>query len=578
MQNQNLILKKINDTVPETTGVYFWKNANNEIIYVGKAKNLKKRMKQYFEGHINSWLTPAMLDSIKDFEFKVCSSEKDAFLSELKFIKDFNPRYNIKLRYKRSYPYFIFRLNKGSLNIEISDDLTKKNIIYYFGPLTPNTDFSSFYDVLVNSFLYHNGQKIENKELTYWYEQLDIIKSIFKNKYPKFREEIFKKEMQFNSKLEFELAAKYKNALSFLDSLWQNQITEIKNTDTIDIFSFQKLNDKVFVALRSYQHGSLVLFDSFIRNWSGLINEFIENFITNFVANKKEKKSKINLDFKYKDENLIFDENINKRIVYPQKGIFKLIIDNLNENNQAQVDKYIKTHNNKNTKVVWTSLQADLNLDNIDKFIMFDNSFENNRDEIVGFVLARDQNGTIPSFYVTNNLSKLKKEYDIKSDVHFTYYNALIFIQKNLHKITNNDIFIADGGLAHINEIKQALYDMKLNNKVFGLIKDDKHKTKTLINDQNKKINISDQSFLFFADMQDKVDKYAKKHYRSLSNRKISIKQTLNIPGVGEKSIKVLIKHFKSFENIKNATQYQLSEIVNKTIASQIFEHFNKKK
>ncbi|MGZ9763209.1 GIY-YIG nuclease family protein [Mycoplasma sp. 5912] len=577
MNNKEHILEKINQIVPDECGVYLWKNKNNEIIYVGKAKNLRKRLKQYFEGHNNSWLTPVMVDQINDFDFYICKSERDSFLTELKFIKQFQPRYNIKLTNKNTYPYFLFVIDKNGLHIDIGDNLNKKNLKYYFGPLTPTSQFSAFYDVLCNQFLYYKGLKITNKDESYWLNALEEIKNIFKNKSPEFIKLIAKKEAEYSSKLEFEFAQVYKNASVFIKSLLQTQILQISNTQSLDFFAFEKVNQNIFISIRSYQHGSTTYIENINRKFQGLLTEFIEKFINDYYKKRPDIISKILLDFVYKSENLIFDDNLTKRILYPQKGIYKSILENLKSNAQIQAKEYARKHIIKDNVALWIKLKQELNLSEIDKFIIFDNSFENYQKDVAGSSLCFDITGQIKNLTTFNKLSEFNQKIDKHSDVQFTYYNAVSFLQKHKNKINANDVFIADGGIAQINEIKEALKNFNLNNLVFGLVKNDNHKTQKLINDLGKTIQLSDESFLYFSALQEHVDKNVKRYYHQLADSKNTLKGSLNIPNIGKKTITALIAKFGTYASIKEQSLENLTEVIGTSRAQSVYNYFHKK-
>ncbi|UWW00962.1 GIY-YIG nuclease family protein [Mycoplasmopsis felis] len=425
----NKLYTSINQNVPTKPGVYLWKNSSGEVVYVGKAINLRKRMKQYFEGHTNSWLTPIMMEVICDYDFIIAKSERDAFALELNQIKKYNPIYNIKLREKRNYPYFVFKIQKNELDIKILSEIKDKTKYdYKFGPLTPNTQYSDFLDILINYFLYSEGLKIINQDNTFWNNKLDLIKNIFTFKDDWFYKELQKREIWFLDNMNFEWALKYKKGLNFLDKIKETQITEISNMQILHFFAFEKYNDKVFISIRFYQNGSLIFVEHINKEWKGIISDFIEQYLNNFYLNTNYNPNKILIDCIYKDNKLMFNDYINSKIFYPQKGILKQIIDNLNEQNHSIVMIKNKYMNKNNLNNIWIDIQISLNLNSLNRIFIFDNSFINNKKELWGVVDVYDQTGYVRKISKVNNLEKYKLNMIKQSDVQFTYYNAIVIL------------------------------------------------------------------------------------------------------------------------------------------------------
>ncbi|WP_322910868.1 GIY-YIG nuclease family protein [Mycoplasmopsis felis] len=574
----NKLYTSINQNVPTSPGVYLWKNSSGEVVYVGKAINLRKRMKQYFEGHTNSWLTPIMMEVICDYDFIIAKSERDAFALELNQIKKYNPIYNIKLREKRNYPYFVFKIQKNELDIKILSEIKDKTKYdYKFGPLTPNTQYSDFLDILINYFLYSEGLKIINQDNTYWNNKLDLIKNIFTFKDDWFYKELQKREIWFSDNMNFEWALKYKKGLNFLDKIKETQITEISNMQILHFFAFEKYNDKVFISIRFYQNGSLIFVEHINKEWKGIISDFIEQYLNNFYLNTNYNPNKILIDCIYKDNELMFNDYINSKIFYPQKGILKQIIDNLNEQNHSILMIKNKYMNKNNLNNIWIDIQNFLNLNSLNRIFIFDNSFINNKKELCGVVDVYDQTGYVRKMSKVNNLEKYKLNMIKQSDVQFTYYNAACYLNSNiLYKIKEDDIFIADGSIQQIKEIKEALKQFDLNNKVFGLVKNNYHKTDKLIDENGKQIKIDDITFKFLSSIQEKVDKRAKFYLNKNKNNNNNKSSLLKIKGIGKQTESKLLNYFKTFEKIKKAKFSEIELVVGKKFAKLIYDELNK--
>ncbi|QKT05527.1 GIY-YIG nuclease family protein [Mycoplasma sp. OR1901] len=570
------IMNKISK-VPNTFGVYLWKK-NDEIIYVGKAKKLKNRLMQYFNGHNNSWLTPKMISNITDFDYFLAKNENDAFIKEQKLIKEHNPRFNIKLVNKKTYPYINFSISKKEIKIQIGDK--DNNSFYSFGPLPPNTYFSDFVDVLKDVYLYDKGEKVNFKSKEEMEEVLKSITDIFNLKYSVFKSLVTEKEQEYSGKLQFEIANKYYKTLKFLEKIKEKQISEISNEHSIDFFDFQKVKSKIFISMYSYNYGSLIYQEYEDKNWEGLISEFIENYLSNFYA-KNKIPNQIILRKELEDWNIELDELISKRVRFIKKGILYQISDLLLLNNKESINKYLVKHPNflKDNDLVWEKLKNNLSLNSIDKIFIFDNSFQNHNVNVIGSVLAFDSNGQIKKMTKTYDLTNYVKDIEKKSDVQFTYYNAVSFLDDLGTRINENDIFFADGSIAQINEIKEALHNFGFTNKVFGLVKDSKHKTEKIINDKNIIIDVDTDIFNFLSKIQSQVDVNAKFKYNRTKNKEMRSSEILKIKGIGEKRFKTILAHYKTIENLKKSNYSELEKEFGKHI-SDLFKEakfFDKK-
>ncbi|MBU4692767.1 GIY-YIG nuclease family protein [Mycoplasma sp. CSL7491-lung] len=562
------IINKISK-VPNTFGVYLWKK-DNEVIYVGKAKKLKNRLMQYFGGHNNSWLTPKMINSITDFDYFLAKNENDAFIKEQKLIKEYNPRFNIKLVNKKTYPYINFNATKKDIKIKIGDK--DNNSLYSFGPLPPNTYFSDFVDVLKDIYLYNQGQKIYFDSEEKIKLIINDIIDIFNKKYSYFKALISQREKDYSEKLQFEIANKYYKASKFLEKIKERQISEISNEHSIDFFDFQKVKSKVFISMYSYNYGSLIYHEYENKNWEGLFAEFIEKYLSNFYS-KNKVPVQIVLNKEMENLNLELNDLILKKVRFSKKGILYQISDLLMLNNKESINKYLVKHPNflNDNEIVWEKLKNNLGLSNIEKIFIFDNSFQNHNKNVVGSVVAFDINGKITRMTKTYDLTNIVKNINKHSDIQYTYYNAIYFLDKNISKIKNNDIFIADGSMAQVKEIKEALLNFNLQNNVFGLVKDSKHKTKKIINDKNIILDIDNEIFNFLSKIQTQVDQNAKYRYNKVKNKNMKSSEILNIKGIGEKTLKNILSYFKTIENLKKSNYSELENQFGKRIA-KLFE------
>ncbi|EIE40095.1 excinuclease ABC subunit C [Mycoplasmopsis canis UF31] len=572
MHNQNEILALKIETVANKPGIYLWKNKENKVIYIGKAKNLKKRMKQYFAGSINSYKTSKMVLEITDFDVVYTLSERDALHLEEKMIKEYMPPYNIKLVNTQKSPYIKVSINKKNLiQFSFSEKVSKKESIneFYYGPLFYNDAHKNFIDVLKSFYTYKNGLLIT--EQTYQ-EALSIfseIKEIFKYKNNDFINKLYEQEVNFALKTDFKNAEKYQKAQEFLKKTKEPQVTDIQKYFLVDYIYVKQFKELVYIAIKTYNYGIVtnVILKSF--KWNGLINEFIEQFLESYYKEKIIPKQ-IYINQEISELELELSDELNKIISFPKIGTNALIINNL----ELNINEKYKSLNIEKGYEIFDELSKTLNIKNLRNIYIFDNSFEKKKDGVGVVLEINSLNYKRPTLYKWT-LEKEISNFDKENDLKYMYFNIHKFLKLHEKKINEQDLFIADGSVNQIKEIYEGLKNYGFNNKVIGLVKNDFHKTQKVIDINNNSITFSDMVFKFFENIQHDVDKNAKKYLNKTRNDKLMKSELLNIQGLGEKTEIKLLNHFKDIQNIKNASLEELFKVVNKDLAIKIHNYFN---
>ncbi|SJZ52818.1 GIY-YIG nuclease family protein [Mycoplasmopsis verecunda] len=577
--NRDKIEEKIKN-IPHKPGVYLWKNSANEVIYVGKAKDLRKRLSNYLNGSLNSYKTPKMLQEAIDFEVFITNTENDSFLLENNYIKQYSPKYNIKLQDDRHYPYLGIKIQKNGL-LSIDKEYRIKNKTkdtYYYGPFSTNSNLEDLVDILQRNFTYQDGLVIKQSPYA---ESLKKYKKIIH--ILKFSDNDFINQLTVlrdkNSKLNnFELAQQYHNTIQTLQKIKQSQVVELETYKNIDVFSFKKINDDFTIQIVFYRYGiqvgSLHFFcDSLDLQIQDFIAEYLNNYYRrNIVPNN------ILLDEEYRDLNFE-DAFINNIIIFPKSGILKEVITlaNINNENNIKLNYNEWKYKHSNTQDAWDELESILNNGNpIKEIFIFDNSHSALKSS--GGVACCWQNAKqieYKSFSFNHEVefAQMNKH----SDVQLMYLTVFKFINEYSSNLDKNTIFIVDGAIAQINEAKYALKENEIDYiKVYGLVKNDKHKTSYLINDANEILEISPKVFTLLSLMQKNVDDFAKsamhKRYKA-NSRKNSL---LNIKGIGQQTESKLLNVFKNYADIKNATYEQLAQVIDKKKAKMIYDEYHK--
>ncbi|MBU4689699.1 GIY-YIG nuclease family protein [Mycoplasma zalophidermidis] len=560
-------LKNRLSNVPKAAGIYLWKDKDNQIIYVGKAKNLNRRMHQYFEGAINSYKTNALVERISDFDLFICRNDKEALLLEKQYIEKYNPEYNILLLDDKRYPYIKIELKPHDLDISIVRKIKKKensNLIY-FGPFPQGYGAGVILKLLQREAFFENGLRIQTKDIEFWKQKFNHIKSIitFQQKYiAQLKEKMF----AASANLQFEIALDIKNSLQYLDKIGQDQIIELKKFQNIDVFCYKIVQDTLYATILFYRHGNLIGKDNIVIDM--YIDEFetLSIFFRKYYLNKHVPES-IVVNPELEQFNLENECSLN--FTYPKIGNYKKILNiaqlNLDEfcanQNKYFINAEKKAFNMLKLLSKYTDGQIPHNI------VAFDNSnFANTNPVGVAVVYT---NGLKNKFYYRKfNHTEISSR---QADVEY----MKLSVHKYFQDLKNNvlpDLIIVDGGLAQIHEAKKILFDMNLDINVIGLVKNDYHRTSKLIDLQEQIRSIQPLDLKnFLTEIQVEVDRFAKSHHRKRAKISSLEGKLQRIKGLGPNYENKLLKYFKTYNNIYNAPIEELEKVVPKNIALKIF-------
>lgn len=576
--------------VPHKPGSYQMKNSDGTIIYVGKAKDLHKRLASYFRG-THTGKTAKMVSEITDFTYIVANSELEAFIMEINLIKKYDPKYNILLKDDKTYPYIEYIKNpypklkvSRYLNIKKSDN--KK----LFGPY-PNAYAARRIVNLLNRIYplkkcegspkdvclyYHIGECLgyctKNYDKAKVEEMEKEILSFLNGNDNILKERILEKIKLHSDNLNFEMALELKKELDYIEIVLTKQKVELHDLINRDVIGYYLNNGYISTQIFFIRNGKLVGGHTDIFPIVGELKDEIENYIIKFYS-RHEIPKEILID-ELIDKDLV--ENIlETKLVTPQKGKKKELLKmaymnskiNL-ENEMALIEK-----DEKRTEKSNEELKRILNLITLDRIDLFDNS------NLFG-------DFSVSAMVVFKNGIPAKKEYrkfkistnknddynTMKEVIYRRYYRMLI------DNTERPDLIIVDGGINQINACKEVLESLNLNIKVCGLRKNDKHRTNDLLDGdtlEEIKIDKTSDVFHYLTRMQDEVHRFTINYHRTIRS-KGSISSILdNIEGIGTKRKKELIKHFGSVTRIKEASIEELEKIIPNNIAIKLKEYLN---
>lgn len=573
--------------VPTKPGSYQMKNKDGVIIYVGKAKNLKNRLKSYFTG-THTGKTKMLVEDIDDFEYIVTSSELESLILEITLIKKYNPKYNILLKDDKTYPYIELTNELYPTLKVVRNTKRSKNKNHLYGPY-PNVTAARKTVNMINRV--YPLRKCSNlkKELCLYYHINECLgyckKEISKDQIDKMTKEIIsflkgdskvieekiKSEMQKASEnLNYEKALELKNMLDDIEITLKRQKIDLNKGYNFDLINYY--HDKNYISIEIFFIRDGLLF--------GRHNEIIQSMLNptdeviEYIIKFYDKSGMIPKELYIPDtiDEKLLTQYFNIKIVIPQKGKFKNLIDLAKENAKEHLNEQEETlkKDDKLRQDALNELKDLLDIDKVSRMESFDNSHLFGTFYVGGMVVFED---FLP---LKDEYRKYKISTDVKDDLgamrevlYRRYYKVLM---ENLQK---PDLIVMDGGKTQIKVAKDIIDSLGLNIKIIGLVKDNNHKTSYIMDDNYEILNVSKNSnlFLFLTRIQEEVHRYAITYHRNIKSKGALASVLDLVPGIGEVRKKELLKKFGSLKKMKEATKEELEEVVTKDVANNLYNY-----
>lgn len=573
INNMNDVINDKLKLVPFEPGCYLMKDSNNVVIYVGKAKRLRNRLRSYFTGSHDT-KTTRLVSEIVDFEYIVTTSEIEALILELNLIKQYDPKYNILLKDDKTYPYIQITKEKHPRLI-ITRNI-KENQGDYFGPY-PNVQAARETKYLLDKLYplrkchplekklclyYHIKQCLGPCEKTYdlaIYEQYrSEISKILKGNASEMIEELTEKMVGFADNLQYEKAKEYKDLIEYLKKTIEKQKIIMNDIVDRDIFGYYYKNGFLSIQVFYIRGGKLIERDTFVTPYYDNPDDDCLRFIIEFYQSGNNIKPKEVFIPKTLDDKLL-EAYLQIKIIVPKIGEKYKLVELATQNATITLENRIKLlmQNEEKTLGAMRELSLILNMDTISRIEAFDNSHISGSEAISAMVCYIDGK---PS---KKDYRKYKIKYSASGD-DYAYMREVIYrryFRVLKDDLPRPDLIIVDGGKGQVNVCKSVLNDLNMNIKVVGLVKDDKHKTGELLDgDTLKIINLDKHSkaFQILMNIQEEVHRFAITFHRNLRTKKITESFLDEISGIGPKRKILLINHFGSIKKIKTATKAEL--------------------
>lgn len=601
MEKEISQLKQIVLSLPESPGVYQYVNKENEIIYVGKAVNLKRRVSSYFNKYQTSNKVRALVKQIADIKYIVVPSEQDALLLENSLIKKHQPRYNILLKDDKTYPWICIK-NEPFPRVFYTRRFVHDGSLYY-GPYTYLPAMKTVLDLIHNIY----GIRTCNNKLTEdaiksgkykvcldyhikkckgccegyqteeeYRENIKEIKLILKGEMSVLEKYILDEMGKAAEEMKFEDAQKMKEKL-YLLSQYKSKNTIVSPILTnIDVFSIEIDDNNAYINFLKVMEGTIS--QAYTFEYKIQTEEEESEILASAIVEMRQKFQSLSREIIVPYP--ISFELDNVTITVPQKGDKKKLLDlsikNVKQYRFDRIKQAEKFNPEQRAMKLLTELQKVLGLKEIPHQIeCFDNSNISGSDAVAGCVVYKNAKPSKKD-YRTYNIKTVDgpDDYGSMQEVVYRRYSRMV---NEGEKLPN--LIIVDGGVGQMECVREVIEDkLNLYIPIAGLAKDDKHRTKELLYGfppLHVEIQPNHSLFRFLAGIQDEVHRFAISFHRNKRSKSQIHSALDDINGIGEKTKDALIKKFKSVKRIKEQTEEELAEVIGKAKAKIIFDNFH---
>jgi len=564
-------------------GCYLMKNENGTIIYVGKAKNLKRRVSSYFNRE-HTGKTKALVENIKDFEYIVTETEVESLLLEINLIKKYSPKYNILLKDNKTYPYIEITNERYPRLIISRPRKIKGHKGKLFGPY-PNAYAARRTVELLNRIYpfrkchtmdkkvclyYHIGQclgycekKVDNDIIK---TMVDEVTSFLKGNYDDVKIKIKNLMQEASDCLNFEMAIEYKEMLEYIDKVLEKQKISLNDNITRDVINYYVKNDYVSFQVLHLRDGKINMRDGEVFPLIDEIEDTLSYFVTSFYdKNEVPKEILVSDNF----DTALLEGALNTKVLIPQKGLKKKLVDMAYDNAKIVLEEKFELiiRDDRRTFGANEELGKILGIPNLKRIETFDNAHLFGTYTVSGMVVFTNGKPDKKEYRKYKIESGSKDDYHTMQEVIYRRYYRVLH-----DKLEKPDLIIVDGGIIQLNAAKEILDSLYLDIPVIGLKKNDKHTTTALI-DQEREYEIDKTSDVFhlLTRIQDEVHRYTISYHKDIRS-KGSLSSILdNVPGIGAKRKKDLLKKYKTITKLKGLSLDELKVDLPDKVAEDLY-------
>ncbi len=571
--------------LPDLPGSYQMLDKNGVIIYVGKAKNLKNRVRSYFHGAHNA-KTTKLVSEIVDFNYVICASELEAYVLEINLIKQYEPKYNIALTDDKTYPY-IALTNEKHPRLIVTRDKRQKNKARYFGPYPNVSAARATADLLNRIYPLRKCYKIPDKPCLYYHmhqclgpcvnkEAFDYTE--YKNKIASFlngdaKDVLSKLNQQMEDasiNMDFEKAIEYRDLINSINETILKQKISINDLTSRDYIGIYNDNDDISINIIITRLGNIVQNHQTIISLNDSAEDPITDYIIQYyeINNKPKEICALGVDLKP------IEPLLETTIIEPKNGKKKELLDMALYNAKFNLENRRNIYKNTVLKKIDTieKLGNLLNIPTPYRIEAFDNSNlfgEYPVSAMVCYINGKAAPKEFRKYHIKSVVGA--NDFESMKEVVYRRYFRLLMEDSKMP-----DLIVMDGGEIQVHACKDVLQSLNLDIPVLGIQKDDHHKATILFfNEEFINIDKNDPIYLLLADISQRVHDFAISFFRSEKAKGFFASYLDNIEGLGPKRKEILIKHFITVDAIKNASVEDIKKAgIPLQIAQNIYDYF----
>jgi len=590
-------------TLPLVPGVYIMRDKTDRVIYVGKAKKLKNRVSQYFQDTAShSPKTRLMVAKIDHFEVIVAASEFEALVLECSLIKRHMPKYNILLKDDKGYPYIRLDHRSQYPKITLANRIADDGALY-FGPYGSRGVTQGIIDSLHKVLLlptcgkrfprdagkgrpclnYHMNQCagwcIDADMVDEYRSRMEQAKHLLSGNYKKVADEIRQQMLRASEDLAFELAAELRDRLKSVEALGQKQLVTASALADTDVIGYAQTEAKACFAVLHYSGGNLLDKDYEVLPVPEQAEAAVSSLMKQYYLNRGRVPKTVLLPFVLEDADLfarLMEQNTNRKVKLhvPQRGDNVRLVELANKNALEEAQRVTSVDEKRNgtlallgkmTAIAWPGRIESYDISNT------------SGTDIVASMIVFEDGKPRKSDYKRFKINDLEGQDDYAS-------MRQVIVRRFTHYLTGDDGFdstpdmiLIDGGVAHANVAQEALKTLDLSFPVFGMVKDDKHRTRALVTPDGEEISIASQQSVFslIGNIQEETHNFAINYHRKLRSKRLRYSELDAIDGIGPVRKQQLLKTFRSVKAIASASLPELERILPKDASLAVYRHFH---
>jgi len=584
------MIKEKLELLPHAPGCYLMRDAKNIIIYVGKAKDLKKRVVTYFN-RPHTGKTKMLVQNIETFEYIVTQTEQEALILELNLIKKHDPKYNILLRDDKTYPYIELTNEPFPRLLVVRDHLRRKKNTRLFGPYPNAYAARKIANMLNRMYPLRKCHNLPPRECLYYHIKQclgycikDIDPDLIKNmndeivKFLKGNEEFLSKKIEdemykASNNLNYERAQEMKGLLDDIKTVSKRQLIDFNDNIDRDVFGYATDGNYIAMQVFHVRGGKIVERDSTLHPLIDLEGEALTYYICSFYDRNNLKPKELFVPNII--DNDIVSNILGIKVITPLKGKKKAVLEMAMHNASVALEekKELANRDDERSYQASANLGKLLLLDNMSRIEIFDNSHLFGTFSVSGMVVFVDGKPFKNEYRKFKITSDKVDDYNLMKEVIYRRYHRVL-----MDNLERPDLIIVDGGKIQIEAAHEMLEVLEMDIPICGLRKNDKHKTDALLyKGEVIPIDLHTPLFHLLERMQDEVHNFTIRYHKDIRSKGALESILDNIAGVGAKRKRELLKKFGSLDKIKQASVEELAAILPMNVAIELKNYFTNK-